>query len=111
MKKRILVIVLVLSVFLSIAAVAVENYQIPSLRFSGTTAICSIMLIEPDKEIDVRLTLWHGDDIVYYWDDSGIGTVSIEGRVGVTRGEEYTLTLTGTIDEEDIGEISVSRVC
>ncbi len=112
MKKRLVSLALILVMLLGITAFAAENYAYaPRLRFSGTTAICSVSISAPNEEIDVRLTLWHGDDVVYYWDESGTDAVVIEGRIRVTAGEEYTLTLTGTVGDEDIGEISVDGTC
>lgn len=112
MKRRLISLALILVMLLSVTAVAAENYACtPRLRFSGTTAICTATITAPNEEIDVRLTLWHGDDVVYYWDESGTDAVVIEGRIRVTAGEEYTLTLTGTVGDEDIGEISVDGTC
>lgn len=112
MKKRLLSLGLILVILLSITAVAAENYAYaPRLRFSGTTAICTATVTAPNEEIDVRLTLWRGDEVVYYWNGHGTDVVAIEGRIRVAAGAEYTLTLTGFVGDEDIGEISVNGTC
>lgn len=112
MKKRVLAIALFFVMLFSITVTAAENASYtPHLSFEGNTAICTATIIAAGEEIDVRLTLWHGDDMVYYWTQNDTDVVSIRGQVRVTYGEEYTLTLTGTIGGEDIGEISVDGTC
>ena len=113
MKKRFIAVGLILVMFLSIQVLAaqVRSQVIPSLSFSSTTANCAVTVVDPGAEIDIELTLWYGNTKVASWNDSGTSVVSIDETCRVVKGRTYTLTVTGTINNEDITPISVTKTC
>lgn len=112
MKKHIIALALVFMLVFSMAAnAAVQNKNIvPNLSFSGTTAYCSVSVVEAGADIEVTLTLYRGSTVVDSWTGSGVSYVSINETCKVTSGKTYTLKVSGTVDGEDISG-SVSGTC
>lgn len=115
MRKRILALALIFALLLSMTAFAAETRVIspvsPSLSFSGTTANCSVTVSEAGADIDVTLTLYRGWSVIGSWSDSGRHSVSISESCGVTKGLEYRLVATGTIDGVAFTSAEVVGTC
>ena len=116
MKKRIVSFVLaaVMLSSLIITVVAAEpratSYK-PSLTFNGTTANCSITIIDIGKPISAVLELWHGSIRVAAWSGSATSRLIISEECTVTKGETYTLKVSGTISGVSFTGTSVTGVC
>jgi len=112
MFKRVVAVILALSVLLSITVFAVEPRvsYIPTLTFSQSTANCSVVINSPGSYIEATLSLWYGDSLIDSWEDSGENLVWIEESCTVTRRRNYTLKVVGTIDGIEFEE-SVTRTC
>lgn len=82
-----------------------------SLTFSGTTATCSTTLSDYGKEIDVELQLWQGSTLVASWPASGTSKISVEGTCQVTKGQTYSLLVTGTVGGQAYTSPSVTKTC
>lgn len=82
-----------------------------SLIFNGTTATCSTTLSDFGKEIDVELQLWQGSTLAASWPASGTSKVSVEGTCRVTKGQTYSMIVTGTINGQAYTSAPVSKTC
>lgn len=114
MKRRLIGAAAVLCLLLAVTANAVQMRSLRprvTLSFSGTTANCSAIVTDDNKELDVTLELWHGDDLVDSWPASGTGSVSVKGSCRVVKGETYTLIVTGTADGKAFSSPPFSRTC
>jgi len=116
MRKQLLSIILAIAIVFSLCvpALAVEpraNTVSPSLTFSGTTANCSVTISAVNKDISATLWLWHGDDLVASWSDSGETFVGISGSADVEKGETYMLTVTGSMGSTVINVSPIIRTC
>lgn len=103
MKKRFFAMAALLVLVLCVSAQAIEPLAVkvtPILKFDGTMAECSVVCNGSSRsdEIDATLTLYHGDDVVDSWSNSGTYRVSVSGECRVVRGEEYTLEVTWSIN-------------
>jgi len=102
-----------LSISFSISAYATSRAVpiSPSLSFSGTTANCSVRIIEAGKQIDVNLELWNGNTLIDSWPGSGSSYVIISGSCGVDSGKTYSLKVSGTIGNSIVNETLVTKTC
>ena len=82
-----------------------------SLTFNGTTATCSTTLSDYGKEIDVELQLWRGSTLVASWPASGTSKISVEGTCQVTKGQTYSLVVTGTAGSSDFSITLATKTC
>jgi type 1 fimbria pilin len=82
-----------------------------SLTFNGTTATCSTTLSDYGKELDVELQLWQGSTLVASWPASGTSKVSVEGTCQVTKGQTYSLVVTGTAGSSDFSITLATKTC
>lgn len=98
MKKKIASVALVLIMVLSISTIAQARLVKPitTLKFSGTTANCSVTVISGSDEIEATMELWHGSTLVDSWSGSDVGVLTIEGSCRVTKGQTYYLVVSGT---------------
>ena len=76
-----------------------------SLTFNGTTATCSTTLSDYGKELDVELQLWQGSTLV------ASSKVSVEGTCQVTKGQTYSLVVTGTAGSSDFSITLATKTC
>lgn len=114
MKKRIVAMVLALALSLSMTAYAAETRTVPitpTLSFSGTTAHCSVTVIQSGKEIDVTLTLYRELSRIASWSGSGENVVTVRGSAAVKDGLEYRLVATGTIDGTPFTSVEIVGTC
>lgn len=116
MKKRMipLALALVMLLALCISANAAEpRFQgvTPTLTFSGTTANCSVNIVDPGAEINATITLWNGSRVVDSWSGSGVSVLYVSGSCLVSEGVTYTLKVTGMVDGVPIQGIPVSGTC
>ena len=101
MNKRIFSAILAVMLLLIVSAnanAAVKSLKTSlSLSFSGSTANCSAVVREPNKQIDVTMELWCGSTLLDTWTDSGTSLVTVSGSyTGVQSGKTYTLKAHGT---------------
>jgi len=118
MHKRVLRtigIVVLISVFF-VQALAIEprvESAKPSLSFDGTTAVCSALCKgnRTSDDIEVTLTIYQGRSYVDSWNDSGTGSVFLEGKCPATSGKSYKLTLEYSVNGKKMPSVSVTGVC
>lgn len=114
MKRRICALAAVLVLVMTMTAHAAPA-RAPrpngSLIFNGTTATCSTTLSDFGKEIDVELQLWQGSTLVASWPASGTSKVSVEGTCRVTKGQTYSLVVTGTAGNSDFSITLATKTC
>lgn len=108
-------IVVLISVFF-VPALAIEpraESAKPSLSFHGTTAVCSALCKgnRTSDDIDVTLTLYQGRNYVDSWDDSGTGSVPLEGKCQAISGKSYKLALEYSVNGKKMPSVSVTSVC
>lgn len=82
-----------------------------SLNFSGTTAYCSGSVTEPGKYIHATMTLSHGSTVVGSWMAGGSSIVNLSGSCAVTKGESYTLVISGTVDGVPFSSTPYTKTC
>ena len=82
-----------------------------SLTFNGTTATCSTTLSDYGKELDVELQLWQGSTLIASWPASGTSKISVEGTCQVTKGQTYSLVVTGTSGSSDFSITLATKTC
>lgn len=115
MKKRALVIALILAFMLSMTAYAVEprtKDTTPVLSFDGTTANCSVTIVEAGAEIEVTLRLYKGIYCMNSWPGSGTGYVKVSGTHIATAGDICSDTACGAISScKDLHHKSSSHFC
>lgn len=109
-----LIAALVLALTLPITATAAQTRALSSseeLRFDGTTAYCSAVVIDVGKELNITMELWRGNVLVNSWSASGKGAASVEGNCQVVKGQTYTLVVTGTTDGKSFSRTPISKTC
>lgn len=116
MKKWMLGLIagLLLTVALPISASAVEARALTpnvTLRFEGTKAYCSTIVMDGVRDLEITMTLWNGSTKVGSWSGSGNGYVVLNGTCQVVKGQTYTLIVTGTSNGVSFSSTPFSRVC
>lgn len=109
-----LIAALLLTAAFPISANAVEARALTpnvTLYFEGTTAYCTAVVLDGLRDLNVTMTLWHGNTRVGSWSGSGRGYVFLEGNCPVVKGETYTLIVTGTTNGVSFSSTPFSRVC
>ena len=110
MRKRLFSFTLALTLLLLFSAPVFAATQVnrvtPNLSFSGTTANCSVT-VKGSGTINATLELWQGST----WSGSGTNRVSISGSASVSRGQTYTLTVSGTVGGVAIQATPVTKTC
>ena len=115
--KRIFAVALALIIVLSLTPIA--NAAGPkritvasaSLSFSGTTAICSATISNLNKSISATMTLYHNGSAIASWSGSGTSVVNLDGSCSVTKGQTYTLVVSGTVDGDSFSSAPVTKTC
>ena len=116
MKKRIFAFSALVILVLTISAQAIGPRvigAIPYLRFSGTTAFCSVNCPgdKDSDQVEATLTLYRGPTYVDSWSGSGTGRASVSGSCGVTSGKSYKLVLTYSINGSSKPSASTTATC
>jgi hypothetical protein len=112
--KRILLTIVLISIIAgsSMVNAAVSAITVtPTLTFSGTTAHCSVSIIEIGKNIEATLELWQGTTLVDSWSSSATSYLVISKNHSAISGLSYTLKVSGTIDGVPFLGNSVVKVC
>jgi len=114
MKKRIVIIMLVLSMIFSVSANAIEVRRpvvYPDLSFANGEAVCDV-LIEADysdDEIEAYIELWEGGTFLMSWRVSGMEYVETSRTANASRGKTYTLIVYASINGNDLPLTDISR--
>lgn len=114
MKKRVIILILAAVLLLAIPTQAVSRATtcMPSLTFEGMTAKCGIVVLGgTHDEIEVTLSLWHGNQLLATWSEEGTGYLSMAETATVTRGNTYTLEVDLTINGEEVDVMPISKKC
>ena len=82
-----------------------------NLTFSGSTAICKVMVQDSNKEISTTMQLWRGNTLVATWSGSGTSYVYLSKTKAVTSGTTYTLKAFGTINGIPFTLAPVTKTC
>ena len=114
MKRRILALTALCMLLFTISAQALEPRNAkpaPLLSFSGTTAYCSLNYISDSSSdrMQATLTLYQGGTYVDSWSGSGTGRVSVSGNCKVSKGKDYTLTVTYSVNGSSQPAVSVTK--
>lgn len=112
MKKSIIVVMVVVLLFSTVAYAEIEVvHNKPILTFSGTSASCFVNLYYPGKRIDATLKLYKGNTLIASWHKTGNTSVTISGTHSVVSGNTYTLKVTGTAGGNTINITPVTKTC
>lgn len=82
-----------------------------SLTFSGTTATCSGSVDDLNKSIVATMTLYHGSTPVASWSENGTSYVDFYGTCTVTKGQSYTLIISGTVNGTPFSTTPITKTC
>lgn len=113
----ILMVILLAGSILPIRTGAVEARAMtiaPGLSFSGTTAYCDVTVLcdYSTDEIDATMKLWEGNFCIATWNGSDEGMLVLdETYSGVTKGQEYTVTVDVVINGVSKPRVFVKRTC
>lgn len=113
MIKRTILVALCILLLGATPAHAAETKAIPvtpTLTFNGTTALCDVTVSSYGRNISVTLELWDGNTLVDTWTKSGVSIVTVSEHCLVTRGNTYTLKVTGSVNNESITG-AISKKC
>lgn len=116
MLKRFVSILLIFVLAFSISVQAAQMRAItstPRLTFSGTTATCSVDCKSGNSsdKVSATLTLYQGSTYVESWSDSGKGRVVISESCSVTKGKDYKLVLSYSVNGKAQSSVTVTRKC
>lgn len=116
MKRKMVVILAVLTFVLTIPAFAAQERSpavMPSLSFNGTTATCTASVYGDytTDEIEVDVELWQGKTLVNSWSDEGTEYVDSVRKATVAKGKEYTLKVYATINGRDLPMAYITKTC
>lgn len=116
LKKRIFPILLILIMVFTSPAYAASTRAAaatPHISFDGTTASCSVFIAadRPTDKIDAVIKLWHGSECIETWEKSSVGELDFKGKVKVTKGQTYQLTVDITLAGKAQPRLSVEKTC
>ncbi len=118
MKRRMLVLILVILIFVSLPIHALANTPriiviAPRLSFSGTTATCTLQVTGhyATDRIEAVLKLWDGNTCLQTWNLSGTLVLTFSDTYSVIRNHEYTLTADVTINDVARPRVSFTGTC
>ena len=116
MKKRFFPILFVfLMVFSSTAHAASTRAAsvVPRISFDGTTASCTVFIAadRPTDDIDAVIKLWQGSRCIETWEESSVGDLAFSGKVTVSKGKTYRLTVDVTLEGKAHPRFSVEGTC
>ncbi len=102
MKKRILALILMLSLAFSICAFAVLDniYAQATIEFRGETAVCTVNVDgqNADDEIEITVKLWNGGKCLETWYAEDVGSLRFQETADVESGKVYGLTASITVN-------------
>lgn len=102
MKKIALLMVLLLLIQPVTANAATTRSIISNTKisFTGTTANCRVVVTgnSMNDKIEMVVKLWEENTCIATWEMSGIGYVDFSKSKSVTKGKNYTLTATVTLN-------------
>ena len=103
MKPKVLAILLIAVLLIPVTAQGVVPRIItasPALGFDGTTATCTARIVADNlsDRIVARITLYHGDTVVEYWDVNGKGYIFFSDTATVVSGNTYKLSIVYTVN-------------
>ncbi len=81
------------------------------LRFSGTTANCSIHAEQAGAAIEVTMSLWNGTTKLKEWTKSGTGSVTKSGTHSCVSGVTYELQGSYTINGVEYDLTPITKTC
>ena len=115
MKRRIISLLLILTLtvsFVVVASAATNAVRVtPSLSFTGTTANCEATVRQSGASISATMELKHGSTVIATWTASGTAKVTMSETATVTSGQTYTLTVSGTVNGNAFTPVSVTKTC
>lgn len=114
MKRRIMLLTIALMFLFALNASGVEARVAtvtPNLTFDGTTAKCSVAIVDSGKKINATITLWYGNSKVGSWSGSEQSVLSLSGECAVVKGREYTLKVSGTSDGVSFQSTPLTKTC
>lgn len=114
MKKRIMLLTVALIFLFVLNASGIESRVstvTPRLTFEGTTAKCSVAIVDSGKEIDATMSLWRGNAKVGSWSGTGQSFLSLSEECTVAKGKEYTLKVSGTIGGVSFQSTPITKTC
>ena len=115
MKKHFFPIMCAFLVLLSSTAHAATRAAavVPRISFDGTTASCSVFIAadRPTDNIDAVIKLWQGSRCIETWEESSIGDHAFSGKVTVSKGKTYQLTVDVTLEGKVQPRFSVEGTC
>ena len=82
-----------------------------SLTFNGTTANCSALIINSNKEISATMELWCDTILLAVWFGSGTNYVNLSETASVMAGKTYTLQVYGTVNGIPFQTPPITRTC
>ncbi|MBO7339565.1 MAG: hypothetical protein J6U66_05805 [Lachnospiraceae bacterium] len=117
--KKVLALVIVLSVFAAVSfpVKAAEDRSasvFPGLSFSGTTATCSLRVYasHTTDTILAAVTLKHGSSTVKQWTNlTAYGTMNFSDTAPVSHGETYTMQVTLEINGVSYSVADITKTC
>ena len=114
MRKRIVSIMLLITIVLVIPAQAVSTRTIavvPDIEFNGTEAICTVRITanRTSDKITATMKLWQGSKLIDEWSASGSGILKIHETATVEKNKTYKLTVEYIVNGEMKTPISISR--
>lgn len=98
MKRRILCLLVVMTMILSIPAYAASPRAImvaPDITFDGTEAECTVRITanNASDRIVATMELWQGSALIDSWSGNGQWTLKLNGTADVQRNKTYTLII------------------
>lgn len=116
LKKRILPILFIFLMLFSSTAYAASTRAaavVPRISFDGTTASCSVFIAadRPTDDIYAVIKLWQGSRCIKTWEESSVGDLAFSGKVTVSKGKTYQLTVDVTLDGKVQPRLSVEGTC
>lgn len=116
MKKRILPILFIFLILFSSTVYAASPRAaqvVPRLSFDGATASCTVFIAadRPTDDIEAVIKLWQGNQCIKTWQKTSVGDLAFSGKVGVTRGTTYQLTVDVSLSGKSLPRFSVRGTC
>lgn len=116
MKKRFFpILFMFLMVFSSTAHAASTRAAsvVPRISFDGTTVSCTVFIAadRPTDDIDAVIKLWQGSRCIETWEESSVGDLAFSGKVTVSKGKTYQLTVDVTLEGKVQPRFSVEGTC
>ena len=114
MKKRVIILILAAVMLLAIPAQATSRATtfMPSLTFEGATAKCGIVILGgTHDQIEVTLSLWHGNQLIDTWSEEGTGYLRMTESAQVTKEYTYTLEAVVAINGVELDPLIVEKKC